>query len=88
MASLPSRSLVRTPIAAILKQLLDAGADPNSPDPQGTTALMIAARTDGGTDAREAAVGTRRAREREGLRAIHRAHVGRAELIIRKWWIS
>jgi uncharacterized protein len=37
--------------AVILKKLLDAGADPNSPDPQGTTALMIASRTDGGTDA-------------------------------------
>ena len=35
----------------ILKRLLDAGADPNSPDPQGTTALMISARTDGGTEA-------------------------------------
>ena len=37
--------------ARILKRLLDAGADPNSPDPQGTTALMIAARTEGGTEA-------------------------------------
>jgi ankyrin repeat protein len=37
--------------AVILKRLLDAGADPNSPDPQGTTALMIASRTDGGTEA-------------------------------------
>ena len=37
--------------ARILKRLLDAGADPNSPDPQGTTALMIASRTEGGTDA-------------------------------------
>jgi uncharacterized protein len=37
--------------ARILKRLLDAGADPNSPDPQGTTALMIASRTEGGTEA-------------------------------------
>jgi len=37
--------------ASVLKRLLDAGADPNSPDPQGTTALMIASRTDGGTEA-------------------------------------
>jgi ankyrin repeat protein len=37
--------------ARILKTLLDAGADPNSPDPQGTTALMIASRAEGGTEA-------------------------------------
>ena len=35
----------------ILARLLDAGADPNSPDLQGTTALMTAARAEGGTDA-------------------------------------
>jgi len=47
----PVRLACENANAEILRRLLDAGADPNSPDPQGTTALMIASRTDGGTDA-------------------------------------
>jgi ankyrin repeat protein len=47
----PVRLACENANAEILRRLLDAGADPNSPDPQGTTALMIASRTEGGTDA-------------------------------------
>lgn len=36
--------------AAIVRKLLEAGADPNSADPNGDTPLMIAARTEGGAE--------------------------------------
>jgi uncharacterized protein len=35
--------------APMVRRLLDAGADPSTADPNGDTALMIAARTEGGT---------------------------------------
>ncbi len=37
--------------AAIVRKLLDAGADPNAVDARGATALMMAARTEGGSEA-------------------------------------
>jgi len=36
--------------SGMVRALLDAGADPNSTDPNGETPLMIAARTEGGTE--------------------------------------
>jgi ankyrin repeat protein len=75
--------------AAVLGRLLDAGADPNSPDPQGTTALMIAGRTDGGTEAvkllldRGASVNARDSLQSTALMwAVRTNHLEAVELLI------